>query len=106
MSEEVWQTKDGRRRVRRDPPTVEDAVLAAQGLSDDVDAQIVIVMSLMPVSAEAARGAVLRMGQRKETSRVTVAGRAGVPRAVVVERRPSRTAGVRLRASAGYRGRE
>ena len=28
---EVWDTKDGRRRVRRDPPTIEDAVLAAQG---------------------------------------------------------------------------
>lgn len=104
---EVWQTKDGRRRVRRDPPTVEDAVLAAQGLSDEIDAQVEIVMSLMPVSAEAARGAVLKMGQRnKETSRVTVAGRAGMTRAVVVERRPSRAAGLRLRASAGHRGRE
>jgi hypothetical protein len=103
---EVWQTKDGRRRVRRDPPSIEDAVLAAQGLSDEVDAQVDIVMSLMQVSAEAARSAVLRMGQRKETSRVTVAGRAGVPRAVVVERRPSRAIGLRPRASAGYRGRE
>ena len=105
---EVWQTKDGRRRVRRDPPTLEDAVLAAQGLSDDVDAQVEIVMSLMQVSAEAARSAVLKIGQRKETTRVTVAGRAGVPRAVVVERRPSRAVGLGLRprASAGYRGRE
>jgi hypothetical protein len=102
---EVWQTKDGRRRVRRDPPSIEDAVLAAQGLSDEIDAQVGIVMSLMQVSAEAARSAVLRMGQRKETSRVTVAGRAGVPRAVVVERRPSRAIGLRPRASAGYRGR-
>jgi len=103
---EVWQTKDGRRRVRRDPPTIDDAVLAAQGLTDDVDGQIEIVMSLMQVSAEAARGAVLRLGARKDTSRVTVAGRTGVPRAVVVERRPSRVAGLRTRATAGYRGRE
>lgn len=102
---EVWQTKDGRRRVRRDPPSIEDAVLAAQGLSDEVDAQVDIVMSLMQVSAEAARSAVLRMGQRKETSHVTVAGRAGIPRAVVVERRPSRALGLRPKASAGYRGR-
>jgi hypothetical protein len=102
---EVWDTKDGRRRVRRDPPTVEDAVQAAQGLSDDVDAQIEIVMSLMEVSAEAARGAVLKMGQRKETTRFTIAGRAGSPRAVVVERRPSRAAALRPKASAGYRGR-
>ena len=103
---EIWQTKDGRRRVRRDPPTIEDAVLAAQGLTDDIDGQIEIVMSLMPVSVDAARGAVLRMGMRKETSRVTVAGRTGVPRAVVVERRPSRMASLRPRASVGYRGRE
>lgn len=106
---EVWETKDGRRRVRRDPPTLEDAVLAAQGLSDDVDAQVEIVMSLMQVPAEAARSAVLKMGQRKETSHVTVAGRAGIPRAVVVERRPSRAVGLGLRSRAsagGYRGRE
>ena len=60
---DIWDTKDGRRRVRRDPPTVEDAVLAAQGLTDDLDGQIEIVMSLMPVSAEEARGAILKMGQ-------------------------------------------
>jgi len=102
---EVWETKDGRRRVRRDPPTLEDAVLAAQGLSDDVGAQIEIVMSLMPVSTEAARSAVLKMGQRKETSRVTIAGRSGAPRAVVVERRPSRSVTPRPKASVGYRGR-
>ncbi|MGC1777263.1 MAG: hypothetical protein WBB34_04900 [Xanthobacteraceae bacterium] len=103
---EVWQTKDGRRRVRRDPPTIEDAVLAAQGMTDEVDGQIEIVMSLMQVTPEAARSAVLRMGTRKETSRLTVAGRTGIPRAVVVERRQSRVAGLRPRASVGYRGRE
>jgi hypothetical protein len=102
---EVWDTKDGRRRVRRDPPTLEDAVLAAQGMSDEVDAQIEIVMSLMQVSADAARGAILKMGQRKETSRLTITGRAGAPRAVVVERRPSRSAALRPKASVGYRGR-
>jgi hypothetical protein len=102
---EVWDTKDGRRRVRRDPPTLDDAVLAAQGLSDDIDAQVEIVMSLMDVPAEAARAAVLKMGQRKDTSRFTIAGRAGAPRAVVVERRPSRTAALRAKASVGYRGR-
>lgn len=102
---DVWQTKDGRRRVRRDPPTIEDAVLAAQGLTDDIDGQIEIVMSLMQVPADTARGAVLKMGQRKETSTVTVAGRAGAPRAVVVERRASRVAGLRPRASVAHRGR-
>ncbi len=37
-------------------PTVEDAVFAAQGPhGDDIDGQVEIVMSLMPVSAEEAR---------------------------------------------------
>ena len=83
---EVWDTKDGRRRVRRDAPTVEEAVLAAQGLTDELSEQVEIVVSLMQVSAEEARGAVLRMGQRKDVGRVTIAGRAGSQRAVVVER--------------------
>jgi hypothetical protein len=89
---EVWETKDGKRRVRRDPPTIEEAVVAAQGLTSELKEQIDIVASLMEISAEEARGVVLRMGQRKEVNRVTVAGRVGAPRAVVVERRTSRFA--------------
>jgi hypothetical protein len=93
---EVWDTKDGRRRVRRDPPTVEDAVLAAQGLTDEPGEQVEIVASLMQISAEEARGAVLRMAQRKDVNRITVAARSMRPgqvngaRAVVVERRAPR----------------
>jgi hypothetical protein len=108
---EVWDTKDGRRRVRRDPPTIEDAVLAAQGLADDVDGQVEIVMSLMEtVSVEEARGAVLRLAQRKDTNNLTITGRAGAARTVVVERRaprrlPARTATSPTTASAGFRGR-
>ncbi len=95
---EVWETKDGRRRVRRDPPTVEEAVAAAQGLTDELGEQIEIVASLMEVSVDEARGAVLRMGQRKDVNRVTIAGRAGASRAVVVERRVTRRPLVRTRA--------
>jgi len=87
---EVWKTKDGPRRVRRDPPTVEDAVRAAQGLTEEVGEQIDIVASLMEISVDEARGAVLRMAQRMDVNRVTIAGRVGSPRAVVVERRAPR----------------
>jgi hypothetical protein len=93
---EVWDTKDGRRRVRRDPPTIEDAVSAAQGLTDEPSEQIEIVASLMEISAEEARGAVLRMGQRKEVNQIMVAARStrpgqiNAPRSVVVERRVPR----------------
>jgi hypothetical protein len=90
---ETWDTKDGRRRVRRDPPTVEEAVLAAQGLTDELSEQTEIVASLMQISVEEARGAVLRMGQRRDVDCITIATRTGrsgpaaMPRAVVVERR-------------------
>jgi hypothetical protein len=87
---DVWLTKDGPRRVRRDPPTIEDAVLAAQGLTNEVGEQIDIVASLMEISVDEARGAVLRMAQRMDVNRVTIAGRIGSPRAVVVERRTPR----------------
>jgi hypothetical protein len=102
---DIWETKDGLRRVRRDPPTVEDAVLAAQGMTEDLDGQVEIVASLMQLSAEEARGAILKMGQRKEVSRFTIAGRSGMERAVVVERRNVRRFGVPPKASAGSRGR-
>jgi hypothetical protein len=94
---EIWDTKDGRRRVRRDPPTIEEAVLAAQGLTDETSEQTEIVASLMQISPEEARGAVLRMGQRKDVDRITIAarglmrsGHSAAPRAVVVERRTIR----------------
>ncbi len=96
---DVWETKDGRRRVRHDPPTVEEAVLAAQGLTEDLKEQIEIVASLMDVPVDEARGVVLRMGQRKEINRVTVTtGRTGAPRAVVVERRSPRYSAVQRRS--------
>jgi len=87
---DVWDTKDGRRRVRVDPPTVEDAVLAAQGLTDEIEGQIEIVVSLMPVSAQEARRAVLKMKRSGDDNRVTIAGRGGTARAVVVERKAPR----------------
>jgi len=97
---DVWDTKDGRRRVRHDPPTVEEAVIAAQGLTDDLKEQIEIVASLMKVSLDEARGVVLRMGPRKDVNQVTVTSRAGAPRAVVVERRTPRYS-IAQRRSAG-----
>jgi hypothetical protein len=95
---DVWETKDGRRRVRRELPTIEEAVVAAQGLTDDLKEQMEIVASLMEIKPEEARGIVLRMGQRKEVNRVTVTGRIGAPRAVVVERRAPRTVVVQRRS--------
>src|ERR1700686_3282669 len=87
---DIWDTKDGRARGGGRPPTVEEAVQAAEGLTDELSEQIEIVASLMEVTADEARGAVLRMGQRKDVNRFTIVGRAGSPRAVVGERRITR----------------
>ena len=99
---DIWETKDGRRRVRRDPPTIEEAVTAAQGLTEELRERIEIVASLMEVPLEEARSAVLRMGQSKDINRVTITaghgGRTGATRAVVVERRTPRHAVVQRRS--------
>ncbi len=90
---EVWNTKYGPRRVRRDPPTVAEAVAAARGLTDDVQEQIEIAASLMDLPPEQVKPEVLKAATatRKEANNtVAFVGRAGAPRTVVVERVPSR----------------
>ena len=51
MSED-WNTKYGTRRVRRDPPTLEEAIFAAIGITDDQEAQAEIAASLMGLPIE------------------------------------------------------
>ncbi len=87
---EVWKTKYGPRRVRRDPPTVTEAVAAARGLTDDLQEQIEIAASLMDMPPDQVRPEVLKTASRKDTNTVAFVGRAGAPRTVVVERVPSR----------------
>jgi hypothetical protein len=99
---EVWETKDGLRRVRCDPPTLDDAVLAAQGLTEDLEGQIEIVAALMSVTPEEARRAILKT--RRPDSLLTITGRGGVARAVVVERKSPRRVTAQPRASVWRRG--
>ncbi|WP_347263307.1 hypothetical protein [Nitrobacter sp.] len=89
---EGWHTKYGIRRVRRDPPTLEEAIFAATGITDDLDSQAEIAASLigMPfdiVHAEVKKTA--RTVTRSPTTRV-IAGEQGALRSVVVERRVAR----------------
>jgi len=44
---EVWNTKYGPRRVRFDPPTLNEAIAAARGLTDELQLQAEIAASLM-----------------------------------------------------------
>jgi hypothetical protein len=99
---EVWKTKYGPRRVRRDPPTLTEAVAAARDLTDDVQQQIEIAASLMDLPPDQVRPEVLKAATPRKDVSTTVAfvGRSGAPRTVVVERMPSR----RLAAGKGLAG--
>jgi hypothetical protein len=93
MSED-WNTKYGPRRVRRDPPTLDEAIFAAIGITDDQEAQAEIAASLMglpiePVIAEVKK--IARSSARSSTR--VIAGEQGAQRSVVVERRVVRRFG-------------
>src|SRR5262245_33892507 len=91
-----WNTKDGRRRVRQEDPTVEEAIAAAQGLTDELDAQVEIAASLIGLPQDQVRTRLLKLARpRKDVVKSLVfTGRESVPRAVVVERKLFRRAGV------------
>jgi len=85
-------------RVRYDPPTLEEAVLAAQGFMDDAEDQAAFAAELMGAPIEEARDLVAKMAVRAAATRRAPApevtfssNRAGAQRAVVVERKPSVT---------------
>jgi hypothetical protein len=87
----VWHTKYGSRRVRHDPPTLDEAIVAAQGLTDQAQQQAEIAAALMNVPVEAVRTELLkRMPPRGSGRIVTASGREGTKRTIVVERKPSR----------------
>ena len=88
----TWKTKYGPRRVKNDAPTLNEAITAAQGLSDDIDEQAEIAASLMGVPREQVRSELLKLAPPRKNVLKTVAftGPASAPRTVVVERKPSR----------------
>jgi hypothetical protein len=84
-----WITKYGPRRVRRDPPTLDEAIFAAVGMTDDQDAQAEIAAALMGLPLEQVRAEVKKAARPtlgRATTRV-IAGEQGAQRSVVVERR-------------------
>lgn len=98
---EIWNTKYGKRRVRKEPATLEDAIYAAQGLSDELEMQIEIASSLIDLPREAVKAALVKKSPLKlNTSRIASRTSNGQTRAVVVERRPVR----RMIAGANGRG--
>jgi hypothetical protein len=94
MSED-WNTKYGPRRVRRDPPTLEEAIFAAIGITDDQEAQAEIAAALMGLPYEEVLADVKKAARPvlgRSTTRV-IAGEQGAQRSIVVERRVVRKFG-------------
>src|SRR6266702_4056968 len=91
-NKQTWKTKYGPRRVRDDAPTLEEAIIAAQGLSDEIDEQAEIAASLMGVPRDQVRAELLKLAPpRKDVLRTfAFTGPASAPRTVIVERKPSR----------------
>jgi hypothetical protein len=88
----VWNTKFGKRRVRQEMPTLDEAIFAAKGMTDDTAAQAEIAASLMDVPVEQVRVALLKASQRKDVVMFTRRPGGG-ERAVVVERKTPRRVG-------------
>ena len=87
----TWDTKWGKRRVRQDPPTLAEAVDAAQGLTDDHDHQIEIAATLMGLDTAIVRAEAKKlMAERRAVLTIVTPTRFNGPRTVVVERKTSR----------------
>ena len=84
----TWKTKWGARRVRKDPPTIEEALIAAEALTDDLAQRVEIAASLMGVSIEEVKALAAKQAALSRGRSTLVTGR---NRAVVVEYKRPRT---------------
>jgi hypothetical protein len=87
----TWNTKYGSRRVRHDPPTLKEAIIAAQGLTDQLPEQIEIAAALMGVPAETVRAEILKEAPSRKAARIAApVSREVGSRTIIVERKTSR----------------
>ena len=91
-NDQAWKTKYGPRRVRQEAPTLEEAIIAAQGLSDELDEQAEIAAALMGLPYDEVHAALLKTAPPRKDVKTSVVftGPASAPRTIVVERKPSR----------------
>lgn len=86
----VWNTKYGRRSVKHEPPTLEEALDAAQDFTRNRQEQIAIAASLMALPIEDVKKQAAKLPTRSAHSTYALpSGRKG-GQAVVVERRAVR----------------
>jgi hypothetical protein len=84
----TWKTKWGARRVRKEPPTLDEALIAAEAIASDAEARAEIAAQLMGVPVDEVRAALQRQ-QAQSRGRATLVN--GRSRAVVVEYKRPRT---------------
>jgi hypothetical protein len=85
----TWKTKWGVRRVRRDTPTIEEALIAAESLAGDPGQRAEIAASLMGLPVEEVKVLAAKQAAKTRGRASLVAGRT---RAVVVEYKRPRMA--------------
>lgn len=87
-----WNTKYGPRRVRRELPTIKEAIVAAQDMTDEREQQVQIAAALIGRPEDEVRAELLKIAppRRDVVKSVAFAGSPSAPRAVVVERKPAR----------------
>jgi hypothetical protein len=84
----TWHTKWGARRVRKDPPTIEEALIAAESMTDDLAQRVEIAASLIGAPVEEVKALAAKQAHLSRGRSTLVAGR---NRAVVVEYKRPRT---------------
>jgi hypothetical protein len=84
----TWHTKWGVRRVRKDPPTIEEALIAAESMTDDLDQRVEIAASLIGAPVEEVKALAAKQAHLSRGRSTLVTGR---NRAVVVEYKRPRT---------------
>jgi hypothetical protein len=92
MSED-WNTKYGTRRVKRDPPTLDEAIFAAMGITDDLDQQAEIAAALMGMPLDVVQTEVKKASRTAARSTRVIAGEQGAQRSIIVERKVTRKFG-------------
>jgi hypothetical protein len=90
----TWKTKYGMRSVRVDPPpSVEDALFAAEGLTPIVEQQVIIAAGLLVAPIEEVRSEAKRILGEKTSHTTVQGGRRGSMSSVAVVRKTSRRFG-------------
>ena len=93
----TWKTKWGVRRVRRETPTIEEALIAAESLANDPGQRAEIAATLMGVPVDEVKALAAKQAARTRGRASLVAGRT---RAVVVEYKRPRM----MRPTVAFRG--